>query len=73
MSVTHIAAGADATSEPTVSGNGAKWMNISTECLVGVGMTRDEIDLSKLDLPELIDLLHEIADEIKLRCMEQAE
>ena len=37
------------------------------------GMTRAEIDLSKLDLPELIVLMHEVADEIQLRYMEKVE
>lgn len=36
-------------------------------------MTRAEIDLSKLDLPELVDLMHEVADEILLRNMEKVE
>lgn len=36
-------------------------------------MTTIESDLGKLTLPELIELLHRIADEILLREMEQAE
>lgn len=32
----------------------------------------NEIDLSRLTIPELVDLLHRAADEIQLRAMEQA-
>lgn len=32
----------------------------------------NEVDLSRLTLPELIELLHQIADEIQLRAMESA-
>ena len=37
------------------------------------GMSTSEIDIGQLSLPELIELLHRIADEIKLREMENAE
>ena len=32
----------------------------------------EEIDLGRLSLPELTELLHRIADEIQLRAMEEA-
>ncbi len=33
---------------------------------------RPEIDLGRLSLPELTELLHQIADEIQLRQMQEA-
>lgn len=36
------------------------------------GQNRQEIDLDGLSLPELIELLHRVADEIMLREMERA-
>lgn len=36
-------------------------------------MKGTEIDLGKMSLPELVELMHLIADEIQLRMMEAAE
>lgn len=36
-------------------------------------MQASGIDLSRLDLPALTELLHRIADEIQLRMMQEAE
>lgn len=36
-------------------------------------MSLKEIDLGELTLPELLDLVRAIADEIQLRMMQQAE
>ena len=36
------------------------------------GTKMQEIDLGRLSLPELTELLHRIADEIQLRAMEEA-
>lgn len=33
----------------------------------------DEIDLGELSLPELVELLHKVADEIQLRMLQAAE
>ena len=35
-------------------------------------MNRMTVDLGEMTLPELIELLHRVADEIQLRLMEQA-
>ncbi len=50
--------------------------NTGSAMLTGTSGSRGSMDglkLEKLSLPELIELLHRIADEILLREMEQAE
>lgn len=34
---------------------------------------RDNVDLGELSLPELVELLHQVADEIQLRMLQAAE
>lgn len=36
-------------------------------------MTPNEDSLSRLSLPELVELMHEVADEIQLRMMQTAD